>query len=65
MTLCTPAQDAFNFGGVYGEICIEPNVCYTAVVTGDMSGGNGWNDGVFGVSTSFLDLVYAEWPADE
>ena len=58
------AQDAFNFGGVYGEICIEPNVCYTAVVTGDMGGGNGWNDGVFGVSTSFLDLVYAEWPGD-
>ena len=58
-------QDAFNFGGVYGEICIEPNVCYTAVVTGDMIGGNGWNDGVFGVSTGYLDLVYAEWPADE
>ena len=57
-------QDAFNFGGLYGEICIEPNTCYTAVVTGDMSGGNGWNDGVFGVSTSFLDLVYSEWPGE-
>lgn len=58
-------QDVFNFGGLYGEICIEPNMCYTAVVTGNMTGGNGWNDGLFSVSTGYLDLVYAEWPTDE
>ena len=58
------AQDGFNFGGLYGELCLEANTCYFAVVSGDMTGGGGWNDGVFGVSTGYLDLVYAEWPTD-
>ncbi|MGB1122497.1 MAG: T9SS type A sorting domain-containing protein, partial [Flavobacteriales bacterium] len=55
-------EDTFNFGGVYGEICLEENVCYTAIVTGDVDAGNTWNDGVFGVTTAFEDLTYTEWP---
>ena len=58
-------QDVFNFGGVYGEVCIEPGVCYTAVVTGAWDGELEWNDGLFGVNTAFEDLAYAEWPTGE
>ena len=58
-------EDAFNFGGVYGEVCLEPNVCYTAIVSGDLNGELGWNDGAFGVSTNLEDIAYAEWPLDE
>ena len=56
-------DDTFNFGGVYGEICLEEDVCYTAIVTGDVDEDNPWTDGVFGVTTTFEDLTYTEWPA--
>lgn len=54
-------QDAFNFGFYYGEICLEPGLCYTAIVTGAATD----ETGLFGVSTAVEDLVYAEWPIGE
>ncbi|MDA8979021.1 T9SS type A sorting domain-containing protein [bacterium] len=58
-------EDAFNFGGVYGEVCLEQDVCYTAIVTSPVDGDPEWIDGVLGVSTAFLDVAYTEWPAGE
>lgn len=57
--------DAFNFGGVYGEVCLEQDVCYTAIMTGEVDEESAWNDGIFGVSTGFLDVLYTEWPAGQ
>ena len=57
-------DDVFNFGGVYGEVCLEADVCYTAIITGDVDNNEEWNDGIFGVSTTFQDVAY-EWPIGE
>lgn len=58
-------DDVFNFGGVYGEVCLEADVCYTAIITGDVDNNEEWNDGIFGVSTTFQDVAYTEWPIGE
>ena len=58
-------QDDFNFGGIYGEVCLEADVCYTAIVTGQLDSTNTWNDGILGVSTAFANAVYTDWPEGE
>lgn len=58
-------DDVFNFGGVYGEVCLEADVCYTAIISGDVDSNSEWNDGIFGVSTTFQDVAYTEWPIGE
>ena len=54
-------EDEFNFGGVYGEMCLEEDVCYTAIVTGDSLSGTEWTEGLFVVNTAFEEIVYEEW----
>ena len=54
-------EDEFNFGGVYGEMCLEEDVCYTAIVTGDSLTGTEWTEGLFAVNTAFEEIVYEEW----
>ena len=58
-------NDIFNFGSVYGEVCLEPNMCYTAVATGDVGDDLAWSDALFGVSTAFEDIAYEAWPVGE
>ncbi len=58
-------NDLFNFGGVYGEVCLEQNTCYTAIVSGVLESDSAWTDGVLGISTSSQDVVYTEWPVGE
>ena len=50
-------EDEFNFGGVYGEMCLEEDVCY-AIVTGDSLTGTEWTEGLFAVNTAFEEIVY-------
>jgi hypothetical protein len=45
-------------------VCLEAGVCYAAIVTGTLSDAD-WDDGVFGLSTFFEDIAYAEWPTGE
>lgn len=59
------SQDNFNFGGVYGEVCLEADVCYTAIVSGQLDSTDTWNDGILGVSTASANVVYTEWPLGE
>lgn len=58
------SQSEFGFGDIYGQVCLEAGVCYAAIVTGSLSDAD-WDDGVFGLSTLFEDIAYAEWPAGE
>lgn len=55
-------DDLFNFGGVYGEICLEQNTCYTAFVSGILENDSTWNDGVLGINSSSQNIIYTEWP---
>jgi hypothetical protein len=57
--------DFFGFGGIYGEVCLEPGACYTAIIQGEMDSDPEWNDGLFGVTTTFEDLAYEIWPMGE
>ena len=58
-------QDVPNYYGLYDEICLDASTCYTAILTGSGLDSLGWNEGSFGISTAFADVVYAEWPATE
>lgn len=58
-------EDLFGFGGIYGEVCLEPGACYTAIIQGEMDSDPEWNDGLFGVTTTFEDLAYEIWPVGE
>ncbi len=58
-------QDVPNYYGLYDEVCLDVSTCYTAILTGSGLDSLGWNEGTFGISTAFADVVYAEWPASE
>ena len=58
-------EDSFNFGGIYGEVCLEQNTCYHAIVAGDINNDIDWVDGFLGVSSASQDIEYAEWPIGE
>ena len=58
-------QDVPNYYGLYDEICLEASMCYTAILTGSGLDSLGWNEGSFGISTAFADVVFAEWPTNE
>ena len=58
-------QDFGNFGGIYGEVCLQDDACYTAIITGEVDSDDLWSDGVFGIHTTLVDLVYVEWPVGE
>lgn len=57
-------QNTFGFGDIFGQVCLQADECYAAIVTGTLSDAD-WDDGVFGLSTFFEDIAYAEWPSGE
>ena len=58
-------QDVPNYYGLYDEICFGRQHMLHGHPDRQCLDSLGWNEGSFGISTAFADVVYAEWPATE